>query len=145
MAATMRTSLLALLLALALPARAADPDGFKLVVHPSNKAAKDLTRSQVSQLFLKKTTRWADARRVLPVEPADLELREKFARRIHNKSATAVKSFWNQQIFAGREVPPIEKSTDAEVVAYVRSNPEAIGYVAAGADLAGVLVIAPRD
>jgi ABC-type phosphate transport system substrate-binding protein len=145
----MRTRLLAILLALtsvpALPARAAEPDGFRVVVHPSNKAAQGLTRGLVSQLFLKKTTRWADGKRVLPVEPADLSVREKFARKIHGKSAVAVKSFWNQQIFSGREVPPIEKATDAEVIAYVKANPEAIGYVGSGADVAGVAIIVPKD
>jgi ABC-type phosphate transport system substrate-binding protein len=136
---------LALLAAPALPARAAEPDGFKVVAHPSNKAAQGLTRAQLSQLFLKKTTRWADGKRVLPVEPADLQTRERFARRIHGKSSTAVKSFWNQQIFAGREVPPLEKASDGEVVAYVRANPDAIGYVSPGADVSGVAVITPKD
>jgi ABC-type phosphate transport system substrate-binding protein len=144
----MRTRLLAILALTWLsahPARAAEPDGFRVVVHASNKAAQALTRAQVSQLFLKKTTRWADGKRVLPVEPADLAVREKFARKIHGKSVVAVKSFWNQQIFSGREVPPIEKSSDAEVIAYVKANPEAIGYVASGADLAGVAAITPKD
>jgi ABC-type phosphate transport system substrate-binding protein len=145
----MRTRLLAIVLALtfipAFPARAAGPDGFRIVVHSSNKAAQGLTRGQVSQLFLRKTTRWATGTRVLPVEPADLPVRERFARKIHGKSAGAVKSFWTQQIFSGREVPPLEKATDEEVVAYVKTNPDAIGYVSAGADVSGVAVIAPKD
>jgi ABC-type phosphate transport system substrate-binding protein len=143
----MRTRLAALLLALtALPALAApEADGFRVVAHPSNKAAQTLTRSQLSQLFLKKTTRWADGKRVLPVEPADPAVRERFSRRVHSKSLTAVKSFWNQQIFAGREVPPIEKASDAEVAAFVRANPDAIGYVSPAADVAGLAVISPRE
>jgi ABC-type phosphate transport system substrate-binding protein len=145
----MRTRLLAIVLALssvpAFAARAAEPDGFRIVVHSSNKAAQGLTRGQLSQLFLKKTTRWANGKRVLPVEPADLAVRERFARRIHAKSAVAVKSFWNQQIFSGREVPPLEKATDDDLVAYVKANPDAIGYVSAGADVSGLAVITPKD
>jgi ABC-type phosphate transport system substrate-binding protein len=129
---------------LASPATAAD-DGFRLVVHPSNRAADGLTRAEVSRLFLKKTTRWADGKRVEPVEPGDALLRERFCRRIHGKSMGAVKSFWNQQIFAGREVPPIEKADDAGVVALVRSRPEAIGYVSSETDVTGVRVIAAKD
>lgn len=140
-----RLAVLTCLLA-ALPAAAApEGDGFRVVVHPSNKAAQALKRAELSQLFLKKATRWPDGRRVLPVEPADAELREKFAKRVHGKSAMAVKSYWNQQIFAGREVPPPEKRSDAEVTAYVRENPEAIGYVASGADVAGLTVVSPKD
>ena len=144
---SMRALLLALALALAAsPAGvAAGDDGFRIVVHPSNRVADGLTRAQVSQLFLKKTTRWADGKRVDPVEPGEAALRERFCRRIHRKSVGAVRSFWNQQIFAGREVPPVEKAGDAEVVGEVRSHPEAIGYVSAGADVTGVKVISPKD
>jgi len=136
----------ALLVALALLATpAAADDGFRVVVHPSNMAADGLTRTQISQLFLKKTTRWADGRRVEPVEPGDAALRDRFCRRIHGKSAAAVKSFWNQQIFAGREVPPLEKAAEAEVLEVVRSRPEAIGYVSPGAELTGVKVVVAKE
>jgi ABC-type phosphate transport system substrate-binding protein len=141
----MRPTLAALALALALPALAAEPDGFRVVTHPSNKAALTLTRAQLSQVFLKKTTRWVDGNRILAVEPSDPGVRERFARRVHSKSLTAVKSFWNQQIFSGREVPPVEKGSDADVAAYVRANPGAIGYVSAGADVSGLAVITPKE
>jgi ABC-type phosphate transport system substrate-binding protein len=147
----MRTRLAGLALVLALSAAAAplalaaEPDGFRVVVHPSNKGALALTRAQVSQIFLKKTTRWPDARRILPVEPADLDTRERFARKVHSKSALAVKSFWNQQIFAGREVPPLEKATDGEVLAYVKANAEAIGYVSPSADVGGLAVLPLKE
>ena len=38
-------------------------------------------------------------------------------------------------------VPPIEKTTDADVVDYVKKNPEAIGYVSKDAELLGVLTV----
>lgn len=143
----MRALLFGLALALlASPAAAtAADDGFRLVVHPSNGVADELTRAQISQLFLKKTTRWANGNRVEPVEPNDVGLRDRFCRRVHGKSAAAVKSFWNQQIFAGREVPPLEKAGDAEVLAVVRSRPDAIGYVSARADVTGVKVVPTKD
>jgi len=52
-----------------------------------------------------------------------------------------VKSYWQQQIFSGRDVPPVEKSSDAQVVAFVKQNPGAIGYVAEGTDTAGTKVV----
>ena len=65
-----------------------------------------------------------------------------FARAILGKSAAALESFWQQQIFAGKDVPPAEKGSDADVLAFVRGNPKAIGYVAAGTDLgAGVKAV----
>lgn len=130
----------ALLLGLAAPAAA---DDFKVVVHPDNPVG-ELSAAQVSRLFLKRTLRWPEGRPVQPVEPAAPHLRERFALAVHEKSLNAVKAYWNQLIFSGRDVPPIEKATDAEVLAYVRANPGAIGYVAPGADLAGVKVVVLR-
>jgi len=140
----MRTRLVALLLALAAAPAAAD-DAFKVVVHPSNKGAAALGRAELSKLFLKKSTRWPDGKEVQPVEPAETAVRERFARKVLDKSPMAVKAYWNQQIFAGRDVPPLEKPSDAEVVAYVRQNPGAVGYVSVGADTSGLLVIPLRD
>ena len=34
-------------------------------------------------------------------------------------------------MFAGRAVPPAERASDAEVLAYVRATPGAAGYVSA--------------
>jgi len=38
-------------------------------------------------------------------------------------------------IFSGREVPPVEKTSGEEALAFVRDNTGAIAYVAAGTPL----------
>jgi ABC-type phosphate transport system substrate-binding protein len=129
--------LAALALAAALPAGA---DDFKVVVHPGNPFG-ELTTAELSRLFLKKTIRWPEGRPVQPVEPAVPSLRERFALTVHGKSLDAVKAYWNQLIFSGRDVPPLEKPDDAGVLAYVRANPGAVGYVSPGAALTGVKVL----
>ena len=48
-------------------------------------------------------------------------------------------------IFSGKGIPPPEKASDAEIVTFVRDTPGAIGYVAPGADLSGVKVVAIVD
>ncbi len=140
--AMLRKLLLLLALAAALPAAAEEP--FKLVVHPGNPATS-LPRAEVSLLFLKKVTRWPDGKVVQPVEPADERLHERFCREVHGKSPAAVQSYWNQLIFSGREVPPLEKATAEEVLAYVRANPGAIGVVPAGEATPGVKVLALKE
>ena len=133
-------ALACLALAAALPAAA---DDFKVVVHPENPAG-EVTASQLSRLFLKKALRWEDGTAAQPVEPATPRLREQFALTVHDRSVNAVRAYWNQMIFSGRDVPPIEKPGDAEVIAYVRTNRGAVGYVSAGADVAGLKVLAVR-
>ncbi len=130
---------LACLLALGAPAPAAAGD-FKVVVHPDNPVGQ-LPAAQLSRLFLKRTLRWPEGRPVLPVEPASPRLRERFSQAVHGKSLNALKSYWNQQIFSGRDVPPLEKPDDAAVLAFVRAEPGAIGYVSPGADTGGLKVV----
>jgi ABC-type phosphate transport system substrate-binding protein len=121
------------------PARGSEPH-FLVVAHPSVTVG-ELPRDQLSRLFLKKDTQWPDGATVLPVEPLHPGLREAFARQVHQRSAAAIAAYWNALIFAGRELPPLEKAGDADVLAYVRATPGAIGYVSAGADTAGVRIV----
>jgi ABC-type phosphate transport system substrate-binding protein len=133
-------ALLPTLLALwAGPAPAAEP-ALLVVAHPAV-TVTELSRAQLSRFFLKKTTQWPDASLVRPVEPLDPRLREAFAQQVHERSAAAIAAYWNALIFSGRELPPLEKSTDADVIAYVRATPGAIGYVSAGADTSGVKIV----
>jgi ABC-type phosphate transport system substrate-binding protein len=131
--------LLVVLAAWAAPALA--EDGFVVIVHPSA-AAGELSRRDVSGLFLKKVVRWPDGLEVAPVEPPDRSpARVRFCEVIHVRSPAAVKAHWNRLIFSGREVPPVEKASDAEVVAFVQRTPGAIGYVAASTPVPGVKVV----
>ena len=128
------------------PADAQAQAPYAIVVSASNPITS-LSREQASKLFLKKTPTWADGREVVPVDlPEGSAVREAFTKSVLHKSVSAVKSYWQQQIFSGRGVPPTERSTDSEVLAYVRSNPNAIGYVSSAAALGGsVKVVTVRD
>jgi ABC-type phosphate transport system substrate-binding protein len=101
-----------------------------------------LSKKAASDLFLKKTTKWSDGAAVHPVDLVDTSsTRESLSKSVHGKTTAAVKSYWNQQIFSGRDVPPVEKKSDAEVLAFVRSTPGAIGYVSEAASTEGVRVV----
>jgi ABC-type phosphate transport system substrate-binding protein len=103
---------------------------FKIIVHSSNQTAS-MTKEQASKLFLKKVTKWENGNPVLPIDlNAASPVREIFSKEIHGKTVTAIKSYWQQKIFTGRDVPPPEKQSDSEVLAYVQANANAIGYVA---------------
>ncbi len=103
--------------------------GFRVIVHADNTVAR-LPAKTVANMFLKKSKRWDNGDLVVPV---DLEprhpVRKVFTRAVHKKSITAIGSFWQRIIFAGRGVPPESKATEEEVLAFVAANPGAIGYV----------------
>jgi ABC-type phosphate transport system substrate-binding protein len=118
-----------------------DGASYKVIVHHANPVTS-LTREQVSKMFLKKVTQWPRGGAVHPVDLVDNSpVREKFCREIHGKSVAAIKAFWQQRIFSGRDVPPPEKASDAEVISFVLEQPEAIGYVSANAPLGKLKVL----
>lgn len=128
-------------LAMAAPAAAG---GFKIVVNPSNPVAT-LSRTEVSRLFLKQSTRFADGRAAEPVMLAGGPARDRFCDEILRRSPEAIRSYWNQQIFSGRNVPPPEKAHDRDVIAFVASRPGGIGVVSAEASDERVKVVAVED
>jgi ABC-type phosphate transport system substrate-binding protein len=121
--------------------RAPAPASFKVVVHPGVPVTS-LAARQVSALFLGDVSRWRDGTKVLPVDAAQgSAVREGFSRAIHARGTDAIKNYWLQKIFSGRALPPPERTGDEEVLAYVRKNPGAIGYVAADRPTEGVTVL----
>lgn len=141
----MRSFLLGFVLLAAAAARPLAAQGFTVVVHADNPAVA-LAKSEVSNIFLKRSARFASGRAALPVDQAkSATAREAFSKAVLGRSATAVVAYWQQQIFAGKDVPPAERPSDAEVIAFVKANPNAIGYVSAGATLgAGVKALAVK-
>jgi ABC-type phosphate transport system substrate-binding protein len=117
-------------------------DGFQVIVNDANTTGT-LTKAQVTSVFLKKTPRWPNGVSAVPIDQVDSSpARAAFSKDILGKSVAAVASYWQQQIFSGREVPPPQKSGDAAVIEFVKANAGAVGYVAAGAPPSGVKVVA---
>src|SRR5688500_11267336 len=92
-----------------LRAVAADPPpAFIVIVHPGN-PNHVLERAFVSDAFLKKATRWPSGDVIRPVDLSpESAVRERFTQELLKRSVSAVKSYWQQMIFSGRDVPPPE-------------------------------------
>lgn len=119
---------------LAAPLRA-QQGGYQLIVNAANPVSS-LEARDVSRMFRKDVTRWKSGSAVAPVDQrVQSPVRVAFSRKVHGRSVQMIAEFWRQQIFSGRNVPPVEKSSDAEVLEFVRANPGAIGYVSSGLPL----------
>lgn len=134
-----------LALAARLTSAYADQDApFRIVVDPENPAA-EMTREVVADVFLKASTRWPDGATIKPVDQkADTGVRKAFSERILKRTIPAVRSYWQQRIFSGRDVPPPELESDEAVVRYVREHRGAVGYVSGAANPGGTKVISVR-
>ena len=108
---------------------------FKVIVNKLNNTS-EMTKTQVSKLFLKKVKEWSNGKGVLPVNlTSDSPTRKKFSNDIHGRAVSAITAYWQKQIFSGRGVPPPEKKQDKDIITYVQDNLGAIGYVSSSANL----------
>ena len=141
-----RAIILLLSFTVMLLAATADASTVKLVIHTST-PTPSITKAKVADLFLKRVTRWDNGRAVTPVDVSDKSAtRSAFCKELLGKEVVWVKSYWQKMIFSGRATPPVELSSDAEVLDYIRNNADAIGYVAEGASLpAGVRALPVTD
>ena len=114
----------------------AENAGMRVIVNAAN-SLNSMTRDEVSKMYLGKSTKWPDGTSAMPVDLAGkTPTRRLFSTEVLKKEIEAVESLWQQLIFSGKAIPPPTKPTEAEVVAYVKANPGAIGYVSYATDLA---------
>jgi ABC-type phosphate transport system substrate-binding protein len=114
---------------------------YVVIVNPSNPVDR-VERKFLEDAFLKKITQWSNDQ---VIRPADLSpsssVRQRFTEDVLRRTLSAVKSYWQQRIFAGRDVPPPELDRDDDVVAYVLKHEGAIGYVSGDARLSGAKIV----
>lgn len=123
------------------PARAESTPEFRMLIHPENPTSS-LSKEFVTDVFLKRVTRWQEGETVHPVDQrADTGVRRAFSESVLRRSVAAVKRYWQQRIFSGRDLPPPEFESDEAVVSYVLKHRGAIGYVSGGAKLGGAKAV----
>ena len=143
--ASLVLALVALALGLARPGLARDDArGFVVIVSPDNPISS-IDRDFLREAWLRKATDWGDGVEIHPVDlSTKFPAREQFAREILKKTPAQLRSYWTQQIFSGKGVPPPEAATIDEVVAFVVATPGAIGYLPAGASPGKAKVVEVR-
>jgi ABC-type phosphate transport system substrate-binding protein len=125
-------------------ARADETVDFQVIVHPDNPVTST-TRAFAADAFLKTTTRWSDGETIRPVDlPASSPVRRAFSETVLKRSLSAVRSYWQQRIFSGRDVPPPELDSDEAVVNYVLAHRGSVGYVTATTKLRSAKVVQIR-
>lgn len=118
-------------------ARAQEP-AFRVIVNPAN-GLRAAPAAWISDVFLKQVTRWSEGDVIRPADQRlTAEVRRAFSDRVLRRSVAAVRSYWQQRIFSGRDVPPPELDSDEAMLGFVSKYAGAIGYVSGAAKLVGV-------
>jgi ABC-type phosphate transport system substrate-binding protein len=126
-----KASVAAAILSLAVPAMA------EVVVVVNAKAAESsMTKDQVSQFFLGKSSAFT------PVDqPDSAPIRAEFYKKVTDKEASQVKALWSKLVFTGKATMPKEAGDSAAVKKAVAADPKAIGYIEKSAVDASVKVV----
>jgi ABC-type phosphate transport system substrate-binding protein len=115
------------LAALALGAGAANAE-VVVIVNPANAAT--VSTEQIAALYLGNATTFPDgSTAALADQPESAGVRGDFYQKATGRSSAQAKATWARLTFTGKATPPKELKSDAEVKAFVASNPKAIGYI----------------
>jgi ABC-type phosphate transport system substrate-binding protein len=122
-----RWTIFGLVLSLAM-ARAGKAD--VVVVVSAKCAISALSKDQVTDIFLGKTTRFPDGAPAVPIDQMEgSPARDEFYAKFANKSQAQVKAHWTKIIFTGRGQPPKSVPNSIEVLKLTAANPRAISYI----------------
>jgi ABC-type phosphate transport system substrate-binding protein len=93
-----------------------------VIVYPGlNLTADDIKNIYTGEKELAESTK---------IRPQDnSSAREEFLKKVLQLDAAKYESLWTKKSFRDGINPPTVRASDAEVIAYVKSNPGAIGYV----------------
>jgi ABC-type phosphate transport system substrate-binding protein len=121
------------------------PSAFKIIVDADNPMTS-AERKAIADFFLKRRTTWPDNETVRPIElAADSPVRARFSAQVMGKTVVQMRSYWQQRIFTGHELPPLELASDQDVVKFVTTHRGAIGYVSAQADIGSAKVLQLKE
>lgn len=101
-----------------------------------------LDRKDLQRIYLGKRSTWRDKSAVVPVILKEGPVHEEFVEEVVGRSIHRFANYWRQMVFTGKGTPPKSFATEAEVVAFVKETPGAVGYVSPGTATGGVKVFA---
>ena len=103
---------------------------FKVIVNPSV-AGRAVPRDVLAQIYLGAVVRWGNGSSIAAVDLSSTSpVRQAFSSRVLGMSVDGVKHHWLRKIAAGGQRPPLSKSSDEEVIAFVAGQRGGVGYVA---------------
>ena len=137
----MKNLLISALIILFAGATELSAQSYKVIVNEAN-ATESISKKELSNIFLKKKSKWDDG---LSITPVDLHSRSAtraaFSLEVHEQSLGSIRSYWQQAAFSGAGTAPLERQNDADVISFVASNPGAIGYISESTEASGVKVV----
>lgn len=139
----MRRIILTLLTALGLSAQYAHAE----VVMIANPEAKfdSMTETALADIYLGRTKTLPDKVKAVPVVLSTKEIYDEFLKTYIKRTSAQFENLWKKSVFTGKGKPPQEFKTEAELIAFVKKTPGAIGYVTSSAKIPEVKTISIKE
>ena len=103
-----------------------------VIVNPAN--GDNISKTDIANLYLAKTKTFPGGKNAIPLDrPEGSAARVEFVTKVIDKDEAQMKAYWSRLIFTGKAVPPKIMESDADVKDLVARNPDAIGFIDAGA------------
>jgi ABC-type phosphate transport system substrate-binding protein len=93
-----------------------------VIVHPSNNS--NLTNDELVRIYTGRSNAF-NAVNLAESVP----LRAQFDEKGVGRTSAQLKAHWSKLVFTGKGTPPTELASEQEVLNFVASNPQAIGYI----------------
>lgn len=103
-------------------------DSFVVIVSKDS-TLKEITKQELSKIFLAKTKQLPNGERAITVELGESYFKEYFYNKICGKSLKQLKRYWATMIFTGRGHPPKKMKNTQETIEFVKNSPNAISYL----------------
>lgn len=101
-----------------------------VVVVSAKSPVASLTKDQVSDIFLGKSSTFPGGEQVIPIDLGEgTAQRDEFHSKVTGKSANQLKAYWSKMIFSGRATPPKEVPNASDGKRLIAANPSSIGYI----------------
>lgn len=118
---------------LALAGLTAAPAAAQISVVMAKSATAKVTKAEIKEIFSGAKLKWPNGNKIQVIDQPDTEIGKKFYASALGKSANQIRTQWAKLLLSGQAVAPIKCLSDKAVKKAVAGNPNAIGYISAGA------------
>ncbi len=122
----------------------AERSEIKIIVNP-NVAAAEISREDLSRIFLMTKTSLPGAPHVEPVLEKAGPVDELFLKEYMGRTNAALMTYYRSLMFSGKASIPKSFTSDSEVAEYVAKTKGAVGYVGIGANVAAVKTLKVKE
>jgi len=112
-----------------------------IVIANKDVTTASVTRSELQNIFLGKTLKWPDGKKIKPAVLKEGSTHERFLNEMLARRVAQFDTHWKQVIFTGKGRPPKMLDSEEELVQYVSVTEGAVGYIDSGTEHADVKTI----